>query len=85
MATHCQTAARSGSGERQNIGAVNSFQGKKKGGGGSQLQTTNQIRVVTCKMCLFVLYFVNYMIFMSSNALWKDFSQLCVQFCIEKV
>ena len=38
MATHCQTAARSGSGERQNIGAVNSFEGKK---GGGQLQTKN--------------------------------------------
>ena len=31
MATHCETAARSGSGERQNIGAVNSFEGKKGG------------------------------------------------------
>ena len=60
MASHCQTAAQSGSGECQNIGAVNTFQGKK---GGGQLQTKNQIRVVTCKMCLFVLYFVNYMIF----------------------
>ena len=35
MATNCQMAARSGSGERQNIGAVNSFEGKKKGGGGA--------------------------------------------------
>ena len=83
MATRCQTAVWIGSGERQNIGAVNSFQDKK--GGGRQLQTTNQIRVVTCKMCLFVLYFVNYMIFMSSIALWQDLSQLCVQFCIKKV
>ena len=31
MATHCQMGARSGSGERQNIGAVNSFEGKKGG------------------------------------------------------
>ena len=31
MATRCQTAARSGSGERQNIGAVNSFESKKRG------------------------------------------------------
>ena len=30
MATHCQTAA-SGSGERQNIGGVNSLEGKKGG------------------------------------------------------
>ena len=62
MATRCQTAVQRGSGEHQNIGAVNSFEGKK--GGGGHLQTKNQIRVVTCKMCLFVLYFVNYMIFM---------------------
>ena len=39
MATHCQTAARSGSGECQNIGAVNSFEGKK---GGGQLQLRNK-------------------------------------------
>ena len=31
MATQCQTAARSGSSERQNIGAVNSFEAKKGG------------------------------------------------------
>ena len=31
MATHCQTAARSGSGERQNIGAVDSFEGREGG------------------------------------------------------
>ena len=31
MATHCKTATRSGSGERQNIGAVNSFEGRKGG------------------------------------------------------
>ena len=31
MATHCQMAARSGSGECQKIGAVNSFEGKKGG------------------------------------------------------
>ena len=31
MATHCQTAAQSGSGERQNIGAVNSIEGEKEG------------------------------------------------------
>ena len=50
MATHCQTAARSGSGECQNIGAVNSFEGKK---GGRSTSTKKQIGVVTCKMCLF--------------------------------
>ena len=40
MTTHCQTTARSGGGERQNLGAVNPFELKlkaKKGGG--QLQT----------------------------------------------
>ena len=31
IGTNCQTAARSGSGERQNSGAVNSFWGKKGG------------------------------------------------------
>ena len=49
-ATHCQTAARSGSSECQNIGAVNSFEGKK---GGGNLQTKHLMRVVICKMCLF--------------------------------
>ena len=34
MVTHCQTAARSRSGEHQNVGAVNSFEGKKGGGEG---------------------------------------------------
>ena len=55
MATHCQMAARSGSGECQNIGAVNSFEGKK---GGRSTSTNKQIGVATCKMCLFSLYFV---------------------------
>ena len=40
MATHCQTAAWSRSGECQNIGAVNSLEGKKR----------NEMRVVTCKI-----------------------------------
>ena len=30
MTTHCQTATRSGGGERQNLGAVNPFEGKKR-------------------------------------------------------
>ena len=62
MATHCQTAEWSGGGERQNIGAVKSFEGKK---GGGQLQNKKLIRVVTCKMCLFSLYFVICMMFMT--------------------
>ena len=39
MGTHCQTAVQSGSGERQNLGAVTSFLGQKKGD--DQLQTEN--------------------------------------------
>ena len=31
MATHCQTATQSGSGEHQNIGAVHSLEGKRGG------------------------------------------------------
>ena len=67
MATQCQTALRSGSGEDQNIGVVNSLEGKK---GGSQLQNKNLIWVVSYKMCLLSLYFVNYMIFIPRNALY---------------
>ena len=51
MATHCQTAARSRGVERQNIGAVNPFEGKT--GGGGQLQTESLIRVVTLVFTLF--------------------------------
>ena len=29
---------------------------QKKGGGGGQLQTKNLIRVVSCKMCMFLLF-----------------------------
>ena len=39
MATHCQTAAQSGSGEWQNIGAVNSLEGKKVGAVKFKLRT----------------------------------------------
>ena len=80
MATHCQIAARSRSGERQNIGAVNSFEGRK---GGSQLQTKNQISVVNCKMCFFDLFFeIHNILYM--KCLWKNRSHYCIQFCIEK-
>ena len=64
IATHCQTAGQSGSGECQNIGKVKEEK-KKGGGGGDEVQTKNQIRVVTCKICLCSLYFVKYMIFMT--------------------
>ena len=40
--------AQSGSSEHQNIGAINSFEGKNRG-----RSSKNQIRVVTCKMCVF--------------------------------
>ena len=39
MATHCQTVAQSGSRERQNIGGVNSFEGKKGGAVNFKLST----------------------------------------------
>ena len=41
---------------------------QRGGGGGRQLQAKNLIRVITCKMCLFSLYFLNYMIFITRNA-----------------
>ena len=60
MATHCQTAARNGSSERQNIGVVNSFEGKKKGGG--QLQTKHLVKCVVftlfCEMMFITLHVV---------------------------
>ena len=43
---------------------------KAKNGG--QLQTKHLIRVVACKMCLFLLYFVKYMMFIALHALWND-------------
>ena len=60
MATQCQTDTRSGGGELQNLGAVNSFEGKK---GGGQLQTESPIRVVTCKMHLLSLYYTQYSLY----------------------
>ena len=45
--------------------AVNDkFYAKK---GGSQLQSKNQIRVVTCKMCVFSLYFVKSIMLIPCN------------------
>ena len=74
MATNCQTAMQSGGGESQNLGAVNSFKGKK---GGGQLQTENLIRVVTCKFCFFSLYFVKYMVFIVWKALRNNLDHIC--------
>ena len=82
IATHWQMAVRNGSGERQNIGAVNQFEGKK---GDRQLQPKHLIRVVARKMCLFSLYFVKYMMFITLHALWNDWGPFCIQICIEKV
>ena len=64
IGTHCQTDTRSGSGERQNLGAVNSFWGKK---GGGQLQTKNIIGSLAYNLCLYSLYFIRYMAFF----IWK--------------
>ena len=47
----------------------------KKGGG--QLQTESLIMVVTCKMCLFSLYFVIYMIFIVWKALKNNLDLFC--------
>ena len=57
MATHCQTATRSGSSERQDIQAVNSFEGNI-GGWSTSNKETNRGSNLLCKMCLFSLYFV---------------------------
>ena len=43
MATHWQRAAQSGSSERQNLGAVNSFEEKKGWRGAVKLQTENHV------------------------------------------
>ena len=39
---------------------------------GSQLQSKNIMKGVTCKMRLVSLYFVKYMIFIICNASWKN-------------
>ena len=62
MATHCKMAALRGSSERQNALVVRYFGTKK---GSCQFQTKNIIRVITCKVCLFSLLFVKYIIFMT--------------------
>ena len=55
MGTHCQTAAQGG-GMNANIwGQLAPW--RKKGGG--QLHTKNPIEGISCKICLFSLYFVN--------------------------
>ena len=80
MATHCQMATRSRSGEHQNIGVVNPFEGKK---GGRSNSTKHLIWVVICKMCLFSLYFVKYMMLITLHALLSNWSPFCIQLCIK--
>ena len=53
-----QTAAQSGNGDRQNLGAVNSFWGKE---GGCQLQTKNIIGGLAYSSCLYSLNVIRYM------------------------
>ena len=65
MGTHCQTATWSGSGERQNSGAVNSFWDKK---GGRSTQTMNIIGALAYNLCLYSLYFIRYMAFFIEKA-----------------
>ena len=68
------TAARSGGGKHQNLGAVDPSEGKK---GGGQLQTENLISMITCKMCLVPLYFVIYMVFIVWKALTNNLDHFC--------
>ena len=84
MGTHCQTAAQSGSSERQSSGAVNSFWGEKKGGGGGQLQTKNIIGALAYILCLYSLYFV-IMTFFIKKTVWSTLDYFCRYFYIENV
>ena len=62
MATRYQ----SGSGEDQNIGAVKSFEGKKRGAINFKLRIKNKGNMIkTCKMCLSLICFGEYMIFIT--------------------
>ena len=74
MATHCQTATRSGGGKRQILGAVNYFRGKKKGGG--QLLTEYLKRAVTCVCFHSNLWNTRYSLY---GKLWKIIWNLWVQ------
>ena len=54
MAKHCQMVAK--------IGTVNSsWDKKKRGGGGGQLQTKDIIRALAYDLCLYSLYLIGYM------------------------
>ena len=54
-----------GSGECQYLGTVSQLLRRQKKEGG-QLQIKNLIRVVTCQMCLLLLYFAKYIMFITS-------------------
>ena len=56
MTTHCRAE------QKCSVNAVNSIEGKN---GSGQIQTKDQMRVVTFQMCLFSPYFVKYMIFIT--------------------
>ena len=74
-ATPCQTAAWRGSGECQNIGAINSFEGKKSGAVNFKL---------ICKMCLFSLYFMKYLMLITLHALLNNWSPFVYNFALRK-
>ena len=72
MAIHCQTVAQSGGGECQNLETVNSFNCKK---GGGQLQINNQNKGSNLQdVFVFTLFLIYVTIFITSNALWKNWS-----------
>ena len=54
----------------------------KKGSG--RLQTKHLERVVACKICLFSLYFVKYMMFITLHALWNEWSPFLYNSALRK-
>ena len=58
MGTHCQTAAWSRSGERQNLGAVNYFWGKK--GGQSEHDRNISLEVLSVFPLLYEIHGIPY-------------------------
>ena len=74
MATHCQATVRNGSTECQDIGAVDSFEGKK---GAVNFKLGTCLRIVTCKMCLLSLYVMMY-IYHMKHFMEKNWSHICI-------
>ena len=89
MATHWQTAMPSRSGECQNLGAVNSFEGKKGEVVNFKLISKNQTNNLIGVATNILFYFVKYMIwniwYSYSFCIKKNLSHFCIYFCIEKV